>query len=292
MAWYLRAAHIGPQHLVEISKERYEQLANARKTLVDAGSFEHRYELLLGNLLAFESFCASTSIRGKLEFETRYEKWAEAMSTANRHVINFLSTARMFADHVVRDFGHLHLPESFESLAKRLLSEAYDKTLGYRFVWELRNHVQHRASAVHGIKSRSSQSSWAEAVGVYCLKKRIVEDQGKFKTKVLEELDDDIDLMAMFRDYIAVVSRVQGVLRSHVRQACIDAREAIEIAISDYARAQGEPEKRKVIGLTAVREDEGNYMDAVLLILEWDEARVALARKNELPINPSPRPEG
>lgn len=286
MAYYLLAGHIGPERLVEISPERYEQLANARKTLVDAGAFEHRYELLLGNLMAFETFCASTSIRGKLEFETRYEKWAEAMSTANRHVINFLSAARMFADHVVRDFGHLNLPESFENLAKRSLSEAYDKTLGYRFVWELRNHVQHRASAVHAIKGRTNPGAWSESIGIYCLKKRILEDQGKFKTKVLAELDDDIDLLAMFRDYIAVVSRVQGVLRSHVRQACIEARQSTEVAMTDYARAQGEAEQRKVTGLTAVREDEGSYVDPVLLILEWDEARVELSKKNALPINP------
>jgi len=286
LAWYLRAAHIGPQHLVEISQERYEQLANARKTLVDAGSFEHRNELLLGNLLAFESFCASTSVRANLELEVRYERLADTLLTANRHVVNFLSTTRMFADHIVRDFRHLELPESFKGLAERLLAEAHGTTLGYRFVCELRNHVQHRANAVHSIRSRTNPGSWTEAISVFCLKKRIEEDRGKFKLNVLEQLADEVDLLAMFRDYIGVVSRVQGILRAHVQQACTDAREAIQVAIRDYARAQGEPEERKVIGLTAVREDKGNYADAVLLILEWDEARLGLANKNAFPIAP------
>ncbi len=289
MAWYLRAAHIGPQYLVEISQERYEQLANARKTLVDAGAFEYRYELLLGNLMAFETFCASTSIRGNLELEMRYEKLAETLLTANRHVVNFLSTTRMFADHLVRDFRHLALTESFKSLADRLLAEAHATTLGYRFVCELRNHVQHRANAVHSIRTRKHPGSWAESIGVYCLKKRIEEDRGKFKLTVLEQLPDDIDLMAMFRDYVAVVSRVQGVLRNHIRNACNEARDCVAIAMSDYAQAQGANESQKVIGLTAVREEQDTFVDPVLLILEWDEARLALAKKNALPIA-SPQP--
>lgn len=61
MGYFLRAAHIGPQTIVEISKARYELLGKARRTLVDAGAFEERYELLLGNFTAFEMFCAEVS---------------------------------------------------------------------------------------------------------------------------------------------------------------------------------------------------------------------------------------
>jgi hypothetical protein len=38
--------------------------------------------------------------------------------------------------------------------------------------------------------------------------------------------------------------------------------------------------------LTAVREEQENYVDPALLILDWDEARRALAKKNALAINP------
>lgn len=190
MGYFLRGAHIGPQTIVEIDSARYELLVNARKTLVDAGEFERGYELLLGNFTAFEMFCAEVSLRGTFELEFRYEKWAEVLSEANRHAINFLTTARLFADHVVRDFKHVALPEPFSDAAKRLLSEAYDATLGHQFVCELRNHVQHRAAAIHGVKGRPDGASWPEATMIHCQKNLILEDRGSFKMRVLEQLDD------------------------------------------------------------------------------------------------------
>jgi len=62
VSYFLRGSHIGPQTIVEISGARYELLANARKTLEDAGAFEQRYELLLGNFTAFELLCAEVSL--------------------------------------------------------------------------------------------------------------------------------------------------------------------------------------------------------------------------------------
>lgn len=288
MGYFLRGAHIGPQTILEITDARYELLANARRTLVDAGAFEQRYELLLGNFTAFEMFCAEVSFRGTFEFEFRYEKWAVAISAANRHAINFLTTARLFADHVVRDFRHLALPEPFSDAAKRLLSEAYDSTLGYQFVCELRNHVQHRAVAVHGIEGRPDGAPWSEATMIYCQKKLILEDRGTFKMRVLDQLEDHIDVLAMFRAYMGAVSRVQLALRKLIHQACIESREAIELAMKDYASAQEEDEtvRGRVIGLTAVKGEIGKFSDPVLLILDWDDARVAWGDKNSRAIYP------
>ena len=282
MAYFLRGSHIGPQIIIEIDEDRYELLANARRTLVDAGAFEQRYELLLGNFMAFEMFCAEVSLRGTFEFEFRYEKWAETISEANRHAINFLTTARLFADHVVRDFKHLALPEPFAKSAKRLLSEAYDATLAYQFVWELRNHVQHRAVAVHGIKGRSRGASWPEGTMIYCQKKLILEGRSKFKKRVLDQLEEHIDILAMFRTYIASINHIQRTLRKIISQACVDSREVINLAMKDYASAQEEDEtvKGRVIGLTAVKGEVGNFREPVLLILEWDDARVSWGDKN------------
>lgn len=109
MRHYLRRHALDPQVILEIDEARYVRLADARKTLVDAGAFEQRYELLLGNFLAYEMFCAETSLRGSVELDFRYQTWARVISEANRHAVNFLTTTRQYADHVVRDFTHLPL---------------------------------------------------------------------------------------------------------------------------------------------------------------------------------------
>lgn len=62
MGYFLRRASIGPQTVIEIDEARYSVLARARETLIDAGTFEQHYELLLGNFKAYEIFCAQVSL--------------------------------------------------------------------------------------------------------------------------------------------------------------------------------------------------------------------------------------
>lgn len=282
MNYFLRRATLGRQVVIQIDKERYELLAQARKTLVDAGSFEEHYELLLGNFAAFEMYAAEVALRNNLEADWRYEKFASVLSEGNRHAINFLATTRKYADQVVRDFKHLKLPEPFDVLAKRLLSEAYDQALAYRFVCELRNFVQHRAVAVHGTKGRSGNDTWLEGTMLYCQKKYLLEDKGKFKQKVLDELDDIIDLLAMFRLYMASVSRVHLALGKHIKQVCIGARQVIQQARDEFAEAQTNEDKKSnpATGLTAVKGEIDAYTDPVVLMLDWDDTRVLLTAKN------------
>lgn len=291
MNYYLRRATLGSQVLIEIDEARYNHLRDARRTLVDAGSFEEHYELLLGNFAAFEMFSAQEALRNNLELDFRYVKFASIFSEGNRHAINFLATTRMYADQVVRDFKHLKLSEPFNALAKRLLSEAYDEKLAYRFVCELRNFVQHRAVAVHGSKGRDGNDTWLEGTMLYCQKKRIVEDKGKFKQTVLDELDDNIDLLVMFRGYMASVSRVQLALRKQIKQSCIDARAVIQEACDEFSKAQGTEGQagNPAIGLTCVKGEGRNFTDPVNLMLDWDNARVVLANKNTRPITVSNR---
>src|SRR3546814_3226101 len=145
--------------------------------------------------------------------------WAIVLADANRHALNFLATARQYADQLVRGFKHLDRSEPFSETADRLLSNAYDEAVEYQFVYELRNYLQHRSVAIHGMKGRGKDAPWAEGTKLYCQKKLILEDRGKFKLRVLEKLDDEIDMLFMFRGYMAQVSRVQFELRKQDRKS-------------------------------------------------------------------------
>lgn len=282
MGFYLRRNALGPQSVLRIDEKRYQQLKAARRTLVDAGAFEQRYELLLGNFTAFELFCAENSLKTAFEFDARYGTWARVITEANRHAINFLTTTRQYADHVVRDFSHLSFAEPFNQLAERALSHAYDSTLAYRFVWELRNYVQHRSIAAHGVEGRTKETAWTETAMIYCSKKTILEDRGKFKLKVLDQLEEKIDLLLMFRSYMAAVSKVQIELREVIGRACSESRDAIQEAKTQFALAQGEERSLgdPSLGLVACRGDGKSFTDPVALLLDWDDTRVELARKN------------
>lgn len=281
MKYLLRGAHIGSQVAIEIDKARYEHLAHARKTLVDAGAFEERYELLLGNYTAFEVFCAEVSLKGSYELDIRYEKWARVISEANRHAINFLTMTRLYRDQVKGGFKHLELSEPFKHQAKRLLDEAYTNDDQFRFTETFRNHVQHVAFAVHGLKGRPKGAPLLEGTLVYCQKKHLAEDP-KFTKEDLAVLDENIDLLSMFRGYMAKMSRIHIALRKQIKEACTKARADIQKAKDEYTEAQPEEERspHTAISLTACKMVGDKFSDPVILMLDWDDARVALSQKN------------
>src|SRR3546814_14898512 len=67
-----------------------------------------------------------------------------------------------------------------------------------------------------------------------------LEDRGKFKLRVLEKLDDEIDVLFMFRGYMAQVSRVQFELRKQIKDLCDKARGDIQEALTEFAEAPGD----------------------------------------------------
>lgn len=119
---------------------------------------------------------------------------------------------------------------------------------------------------------------------LYCQKKLILEDRGKFKMRVLERLDDEIDMLAMFRGHMAQVSRVQFELRKKIKGHCEVARSSIQEAMSEFANAQGVEDddslENRAIGLTVVMRDGGSFISPVQLLLKWDDARIILGDKN------------
>lgn len=277
--FWLRRAAIGPQVMVPINSDRYTALCKARATFIDAGAFEQRYEILLGNHLALEQFCAEWSLRRKVEKDYRYETGSRIILEANRHVMNLLSAARAYADHVVRDFRHLGLSPPFNEQAKTLMSQQYDRDLSYRIVCALRNYVQHRSTPVHSLTGRKSEC-WADTLGIYCRKSTLM-DEGNFKASVLAEMEDQTDLKIVAREYMNGIGSVHIELRKRVDEHCREARRVHEEAIAEFVAAQPElGPGTPGIGLTVCREVNEEYLDAHPILLEWDDVRQLLAEKN------------
>lgn len=111
--YILEQLMIGPRTPVLISKERYEALASARKTLVDGLAFEQRYELLLGNFTTLELSLTELCLQLKIMPEYEYQQSSTMLETANRHMVNLLTSIRAYSDQVVQDFKNLPLEPSF-----------------------------------------------------------------------------------------------------------------------------------------------------------------------------------
>jgi hypothetical protein len=180
----------------------------------------------------------------------------------------------------------LELEPPFSSLAKAELARVFDRSPDYRFMCALRNHVQHKATAIHGfggsVNSRGDANGWAESVKFYADKATLSVDKD-FKTRVLDEQPKKIDVRRRARRSVQEIGLAHLVLRKASEEHVARARLAVEKAIYDYKEAGAE----SVVGLSARR--VGDDSAWVPLLLEWDDVRLHLVTKNGSPPRLWPR---
>ncbi|SDD41125.1 hypothetical protein [Paraburkholderia lycopersici] len=277
LEYILEQCIIGRRLQIPISEARFKELANAREVLSAALAFEQRYELLLGNFLAMELAFSEIGLRAKVEPQYRYPAVAEFLEKANRHVVNLLTAMRGYADQVVQDFKCLELEPEFGVVAKSALSRAYDQSADYRFMCGMRNHVQHKATAVHGFvandESTGDANSWAESVKFIANRSTLQGDR-VFKTRILDEQPEKIDLRRCARRSVRDLGAVHLVLREIAKDQVARARSVVANAIHDYQEAGAD----SVVGLGARR--VGYPDEDVPLFLDWDDIRLQLVDKN------------
>ena len=271
---------------MSIFEELYKQLAHARKVLSEALAFEQRYELLLGNFISMELTLTEVGLRAKVEPQYRYSDLAEIRETANRHVVNLLTAMRGYADQVLQDFKSLAMDPPFGSVAKIELARVFDHSPDYQFMYALRNHVQHKATAIHGLEGNEDRggdaNSWAETVKFFVNKATLSADKD-FKAQVLNKQSEKIDIRRRARRSVQEVGVAHLALRKASEEQVVRARAAVESAFHSYKEAGA----KSVIALCARR--VGDADADIPLFLDRDDVRLQLINKNANPPRLWPR---
>lgn len=278
--YILEQCILGPHLQMDISETRYKELANAREVLSDALAFEQRYELLLGNFIAMELAFTEISLRATVEPLFRYSELAETLRQANRHLVNVLTAMRGYADQVTQGFDCLELEPRFGLIAIAELVKIFERSADYRFMWELRNYVQHKATAIHGFEgsdaARCGPNGWVEEITLYASKASLKADRF-FKTRVLDEQPEKIDVRRRARQSVQEVGVTHLAIRSAISEHVSLARSTFESAIRDYEEGGAE----SAIGLCTRR--AGDADADVPVLLDWDDVRLQLVEKNYRP---------
>lgn len=284
-SYQIRAGWPGAQHPISISADAYAAHVQARQSLIDAGSFERRYELLLGNFLSWEEFRASATLRLEIERVMDYEEGDRLIMEANRHVLNIFSSGKAYVDQVGRDFAFLGTEYDFNAHASQLIKDAHNRSADYRMTYQLRNRAQHRALPIDGLDAGAKQGE-RETIAFYCSKSKIIEDMGNFRKSVLDEAPDKIDMGKVLRGYMTQVSGVHIALRAKVRPEVDRSRALFAQSINTYAAAQNDPARLLGggVGIEATHWRGEQIVESVPLLLKWDDTRERLAEKNRYPI--------
>jgi len=286
--YWIQIADMTTSDAVELDHANYLSLQHARQTLIDLNAFEQKYEILLNNYRDFEMYCASQSLISVTSSHYSYLAANGVLAEANRMFMNFLTAHQSYVDQVVQDFKHLELGKpllaigvdarvTFKDLAERQLRETYDGSEHYRLICALRNHAQHSAAPIHGVRGQG-KACWAESLIFYSLKTVLAQNK-KFKPSVMDEIDESIDIRATCKKAMEQVSAAHVKLRKMVQTHCDAARTAIERAHLDMAKEVGSGDKVYALWLCCQEEGSEETQRATLM-LQWDDARKALQEKN------------
>ncbi len=287
MRYYLQTAILAAPRPLRISKSEFEQLMRARTTLTAAFPLEENFDLLLGNYLELEKLALSLAANNMVRRIGGYQEISDQRSGLNRGVVNLLTAARLFVDQMPqRVLACGQDPRPVQSA----LAKEYDSHFEYRFMEALRNHVQHRGSAVHSLKfsgawlPKGKRDRQEYSLTVHALRSELADD-GSFKKSVLRDCPEKVDLLRASRVYVESLGMVHQIVRALVDEKIREAREAVESAIARYKKHT----KASTLGLTAFAALGDNVKIRVPIMLEWENVRMELARRNGTLVNLSKR---
>lgn len=280
---------------IPINEDRFESLKKARKTLTEVFSIEEKYELLLSNFLDFIKEPLILSAENMVREEVSYSGYFDIRLSLNRRIVNLLTSSKMYIDHLL---GHIQvfasMDEKVKDTVKGYLSEKYDISFEYRFMEAIRNHVQHRGLVVHSTpiggmwKEEEDIKQMEYGINIYAQKKILAENR-KFKKSILKEMPEKVELQYASKVYVSHLNDIHIKVRNKVKDIVDTSRGVLQDAILEYSEACS----GHAIGLNAVSykvEDEKLIIiEEVPILLDWDDVRIELEKRNKKIINLSKR---
>lgn len=282
MKYVLKVDGIGAEPQIEISKESYESHKRAMAILSECLDMETNYEILVSNYLELEKQILDITVTSMVREHIGYSDFFDVRLALNIRLVNLLTSARLYHDQLLHCtkvcLSHLGGPKE---VIDPMFAREYDENPMYRFMEELRNHVQHRGLPVHWISASGRWTSLGENglleyfmdLGV---QRKLLEEGGKFKKKILREIPDKVDLKTASRSYIESFSKVHLEVRTLMQDRVGESRLTIEEAHNEYSKVYAE----KLLGLCVQITEGSMVVEMVPLFLAWDDVRLKLQKRN------------
>jgi hypothetical protein len=236
-----------PNPQLALSKNEYDDLVLAREIDFSQVAIENKYQLLLDNYVEFEEDLLRFSLNWAIRTPDPWDALRIAHQLFDRRVLNFLSSARMYLDQIpgVLSTASLH-PEVSKEFFKQKTSDQYDSSLAYRVCEALRNYTQHKDLPVHGVSHgfRREPDDVNNIIVNYSglhLDISKLESDGKFKSKVLDELRKEKDRPDL-KNYLRLYMHSLGLIHLELRKSLnSDSEWAIGLIRNVVARVKALP---------------------------------------------------
>ncbi|MFG0528972.1 hypothetical protein ACF8FB_01285 [Pseudomonas sp. yb_2] len=283
--YFLKVAALGQFPILKITEGEYSQIASSRQTLSAALNMEESYDLAIGNFLDLEKELLLLTAEKVVDHRFDYQRAYELTSTLNRRTVNFILSGKNYTELIASKASKcLGSNQQIEETVKLLTNKEYEASLDYRLMEALRNHVSHSGVAIHKVTNpdrwilddQKQAKNLVFNIGIYALKSRLAENS-KFKKNVLDELPNDIDIKKAVRSYMGAISNIHEEVRKLTKPTIDQARATVELYLAKYAE-QNDGKASVVGAYSSALHASGQK--PIMLLLEWDDVRIELEKKN------------
>jgi hypothetical protein len=275
---------------VELSKEEYDTVMSARKTLFEVLFLEQKLDLLLENYLEYEMELLNSAARYMLYRDLSYSSMQDEIYLVARRIVNLLTTCKLYLDQSMHHLNVIFGKSSAQSEAiSSELSSQYDAHKSYRLMEALRNYVQHRGLPVHslsffsGLEDDQPGGKLVYSIIPFIQVKKL-QDDPKFKQSIKDELgktDEQIDLRPLIRKYVECLCQVHSSIRELLDDDLKKWEETIHGVISKFRREY--PDDHSLIGLAlTTKSKRGEGSDIEYISEDFIKRINQLRKKNKL----------
>jgi hypothetical protein len=296
---------------IEITKAEFEATKKAQDSLVAVVSIEEKFDLLIENYREYERSLLDSALHHMIEQHHEHDDFMAERRTVARRLANLLTSTRLYVEQVTKDAARLYGEGSAKATTvKALLRNEYDRTLEYRVMWELRNHVQHQGVFVGGISFPPTGTSTATITLPRCvsescaarnprleaegynkdvlkeLKAEVAKTKGKTKRKY-----EGVPLTPLVRRFVELLGEAHDAIRKIVADDAAEWEKQLE-KIESQAQSEFKRPPDPLLGLAVVADDEPTFTRSETVYLNRDDIvnyKVSLQRKNSIFVNLSKR---
>lgn len=288
-----------PENKIEIDQPKFDELRHAQKCLSLALAIEETYELLLSNYLDLERECLNVAADCMVRESTDYTDLFDIRLAFNRRIVNLLTSTRLYIDQTQKHIkacipNDENNDKNIPGKVKSLFSVESKACFEYRFMEALRNHVQHCGLAVYSIKIERKLTSFVEEDREWEFKTRIFTNKLNFDNdkslnkqdkQVLNEMPEEVDLMYAARVYVESIRKVHCDIRELLARKFGESRRLISMQIEDYKKISNGDSTGLYAVCSILKEPINEVIEKFPLLLDWDDVRIRLSKKNERLVN-------
>lgn len=263
---------LGANETSPLTKSEFDCIWDSYTALGQLVATEEKFDVLARNYLELETDLLTLTAEHALVGYAEEFGRIGIRRTLNRRLMNVLSAARAYIDHMKSAVPRLFEKDSSQSTNfNTSFSASYNSSLGYRAMEALRNYSQHCGFPIHAVSLshenlRNEPKNELRCGICILLRPALLAADKNFKASVLTELrplGDRIDLKPLARDYVSCLAKIHMEFREAAQLKAETWSAVIESAVQKYLSLV--PKQSSSVGLYAVQLDHPGDSERVPL---------------------------